>query len=106
MKDPKDHKKPEVPPLDSLLSAEYIPTSYGLTCSKMEVLCLQCRKKDLIIVPESYLKLIDGGDSAGSFMAEPVAEQKGWIIKPATRRGGKPAIFMMCPDCIESLFKK
>jgi hypothetical protein len=106
MKDPKDHKKPELPPLDSLLSAEYIWTPYGRVCSKMEILCIQCGKKDLVVVPDELIKMIDSEDLTGSNYAEYFTEQKGWIIKQVTRQiSGHPALFMLCPDCIEKNFQ-
>jgi len=104
MKDPGDRKKPELPPLESLLSAEFVPTPYGLACSKMEVLCLNCRKGEIIAVSQKTLNMIDSEDLAGSAIAEYMAEQKGWLIKPVNRTGGKQGLFMLCPQCVENFF--
>lgn len=106
MKDPKDRKKPELPPLESLLSAEFVETPYGFACSKMEVLCLRCRKGEVIAVPEKILKTIDTEDLAGDAIATCVAEEKGWVIKSVNRIGGKLGLFMLCPQCVEKMFKE
>ena len=106
MKDPKDQRKSELPPLESLLSAEYVSTPYGRVCSKMEVLCLRCRKGEVIAVPEKALNTIDSEDLVGSTIVEYMAEQKGWLIKPVNRTSGKRGFFMLCPACIEQFFKK
>lgn len=106
MKDPKDQRKSELPPRESLLSAEYISTPYGRACSKMEISCLRCHKREVIVVPKKALNMIDSEDLAGSTLIEHIAEQKGWLIKPVNRTAGKRGFFMLCPACIEQFFKK
>jgi hypothetical protein len=71
----------------------------------MEVLCLRCRKGEVIAVSKKALNMIDSEDLAGSAIADYIAEQKGWIIKPINRISGKPALFMLCPNCVEKLFE-
>lgn len=106
MKDPKDQKKFESSSPESLLSAEYVDTPYGRVCRKMEVLCLACRKGEVIVVPDEVIKQIDNEDVTGSAFAEYYAEKKGWIVKLIQRASGVPALFMLCPQCVENLFKK
>jgi hypothetical protein len=71
----------------------------------MEVLCLRCRRGEVIAVPEEALNMVDSEDMAGSALAEYIAEQKGWLIRPVNRANGKQGLFMLCPACIEQFFK-
>ena len=71
----------------------------------MEILCLRCRKGEVIVVPEKVLNTIDSEDMVGSTIVEYIAEQKGWLMKPVNRISGKQGFFMLCPACIEQFFK-
>jgi hypothetical protein len=67
---------------------------------------MRCGRNYDIAAPPEFLNAVSSKDLAGDALVMFVAEELGWPIKVVKRNGVTPALYSVCPDCVEKDFQE
>jgi len=99
-----DHKKSGQPSSEGLLSVQFVSSEFGPICKEMGLKCQLCGSLETVTVPDELINTADSEDCTGTGYAEIIARTKGWVVQPVKRTSGPVAMFMVCPECVETAF--